>query len=86
MAARLLKCSGAHQGNVIMTDKPEYVLVSRPSGNLLGEYPTLGEAEAVRAEYVASTTGPMSRPGTRCYRKPAETDRGPVGNRRVGSV
>jgi hypothetical protein len=36
-----------------MTGEPEYVLVSRPSGNLLGEYPTLEEAEAVRAEYVA---------------------------------
>jgi hypothetical protein len=36
-----------------MTSEPEYVLVSRPSGNLLGEYPTLAEAEAVRAEYVA---------------------------------
>lgn len=30
-----------------------YVLVSRPSGNLLGEYPTLAEAEAVRERYVA---------------------------------
>ena len=36
-----------------MTSETEYVLVSRPSGNLLGEYRTLAEAEAVRAEYVA---------------------------------
>lgn len=30
-----------------------YVLISKPSGNLLGEYPTLTQAEAVRNEYVA---------------------------------
>ncbi len=36
-----------------MTGEPEYVLVSRPSGNLLGEYRTLAEAEAVLAQYVA---------------------------------
>lgn len=36
-----------------MTGEPEYVLVSRPSGNLLGEYVTLAEAEAVRSKYVA---------------------------------
>lgn len=37
----------------MMTGDPEYVLVSRPSGNVLGEYPTLAEAQAVRAEYIA---------------------------------
>lgn len=30
-----------------------YVLISKPSGNLLGEYATRAEAEAVRLEYVA---------------------------------
>ncbi len=30
-----------------------YVLVSTPSGNLLGEYRTLAEAEAARDQYVA---------------------------------
>ncbi len=30
-----------------------YVLVSTPSGNLLGEYPTLAQAEAARDQYVA---------------------------------
>jgi hypothetical protein len=39
--------------NVTMNAEPEYVLVSRPFGNLLGEYPTLEEAEAVRQEYIA---------------------------------
>ena len=36
-----------------MAPEPFYVLLSRPSGNLLGEYLTLAEAEAVLAEYVA---------------------------------
>lgn len=36
-----------------MSGEPMYVLVSRPSGNLLGEYLTRAEAEAVRREYVA---------------------------------
>ena len=30
-----------------------YVLVSTPSGNLLGEYPTLEQAQAARDQYVA---------------------------------
>jgi len=36
-----------------MSAEPMYVLISKPSGNLLGEYPTRAEAEAVRLEYVA---------------------------------
>jgi len=36
-----------------MVTEPAYVLFSRPSGNLLGEYRTLAAAEAVRAECIA---------------------------------
>ena len=36
-----------------MRTDPMYVLISRPSGNLLGEFSTRAEAEAVRREYVA---------------------------------
>lgn len=36
-----------------MDSEPVYVLVSTPSGNLLGEYPTLADAEPARDQYVA---------------------------------
>jgi hypothetical protein len=36
-----------------MRTEPMYVLVSTPSGNLLGEYATRAEAEAVRLEFIA---------------------------------
>jgi hypothetical protein len=39
--------------NVTTAPDPQYVLISRPSGNLLGEFRTLDEAKAVRAQYVA---------------------------------
>lgn len=36
-----------------MSAETMYVLISKPSGNLLGEYPTLVQAEAVRDACVA---------------------------------
>jgi hypothetical protein len=38
---------------VTVDTEPTYVLLSRPTGNLLGEFPTRAEAEAAREQYVA---------------------------------
>lgn len=36
-----------------MDPEPMYVLLSTPTGNLLGEFPTRAEGEAARERYVA---------------------------------